>query len=176
MRYQRRTMKKFLIGMEIHSMLAACFRLVHDDCTKCTLHVTGVSTWWLYHFCTIACYGTVTIIFLIVTVNMEYHIIVLIARDFAFQISFISAEFGFSRFCWVSCSLCFFAWVRFKVRWSWRICNSLTVQSRLRHKSLTWTQNLNLDSNLQLVLESSTGTGTHISVEVIMFLQLPNSY
>ena len=38
-------------------------------------------------------------IFLIVTVNMEYHIIVLIARDFAFQLSIVSAEFGSSRFC-----------------------------------------------------------------------------
>ena len=50
-------------------------------------------------FAQIACYGTVTIIFLIVTVNMKYHIIVLIARDFAFQISVVSAEFGSSRFC-----------------------------------------------------------------------------
>ena len=50
-------------------------------------------------FAQVACYGIVTIIFLIVTVNMEYHIIGLIARDFAFQISIVSAEFGSSRFC-----------------------------------------------------------------------------
>ena len=48
--------------------------LVHDDCT----------------ICTIASYVIGTIIFLIVTVNMEYHIIVLIARDFVFQTSIIS--------------------------------------------------------------------------------------
>ena len=138
------------------------------------LHVPGVSTWCLYHFCTIACYGTVTIIFLIVTVNMEYHIIELIARDFAFQISIVSAEFGSSYFCWVNCSLCFYALVQFKVHWSWRICSSLTVRSRLRHESSTWTPNLNLDwdSNLRL----RTWTGTHISVEVVKILQLPNSY
>ena len=46
-------------------------------------HVTGVST----------------IIFLIANVNMEYHIIVLIAHDFVCQISIVSAEFGYYRFC-----------------------------------------------------------------------------
>ena len=49
-------------------------------------------------FAQIECYGTVTIIFRILTVNMEY-IIVHVARDFACQISIISAEFGSSRFC-----------------------------------------------------------------------------
>ena len=29
------------------NMLTAYFRLVHDDCTKCTLHVTGVGAWGL---------------------------------------------------------------------------------------------------------------------------------
>ena len=62
-------------------MVAACFGLVHDDCTR----------YWCQYmmivpFAQIACYGTVTITFLIVTVNIEYHIIVLITRDFAFQI------------------------------------------------------------------------------------------
>ena len=50
-------------------------------------------------FAQISCYGTVTIIFGILTVNMEYHIIVLIACDFAFQILIVSAEFRSSRFC-----------------------------------------------------------------------------
>ena len=29
---------------EIHSMLVACYGLVHDDFTICTLHDTGVGT------------------------------------------------------------------------------------------------------------------------------------
>ena len=29
---------------EIHSMLVACYGLVPDDFTMCTLHVTGVGT------------------------------------------------------------------------------------------------------------------------------------
>ena len=33
---------------EIHSMLVACYGLVHDDFTICTLHVTGVGTRQLY--------------------------------------------------------------------------------------------------------------------------------
>ena len=80
------------------------------------LHVTGMSTWCLYYLhncmlqmcvhddgiiCTIACYGIRTMIFLIVTVNPEYHIIVLIVRDSVFQLWIVSAEFGSSRFCWV---------------------------------------------------------------------------
>ena len=43
--------------------------------------------------CTIACYGIGTIIFLIVIVNMEYHIIVLITRYSVFQISIVSTAF-----------------------------------------------------------------------------------
>ena len=99
-------------------------QLVHDDYrtwelyTKCTICMLWLvhdvyRTWGLYtkcmicllrlvrhdYICTIACYGTVTIIFLIVTVNMEYHIVVLIAHDFAFQILIISAEFVSSHFC-----------------------------------------------------------------------------
>ena len=54
------------------------------------LHATGVST-LLYHL-HFACYGIGIIIFLIVTVNREYYIIVLIAPDFVFQTSIVSAE------------------------------------------------------------------------------------
>ena len=43
--------------------------------------------------------GIGTIIFLIVTVNMEYHFVELIARDLVFQLSIVSAEFGSFRFC-----------------------------------------------------------------------------
>ena len=86
-------------------MLAACYGLVHDNSIKCPVHVTGVNTWGLYTkcticmlgqmhdlhvtgvstICTIAGYGIGTIIFLIATVTLEYHIIVLIARDFVFR-------------------------------------------------------------------------------------------
>ena len=45
--------------------------------------------------CTIACSGIGTIIFQIVTVNMEYHIIVLIARYFVFQTLIVSAWIWF---------------------------------------------------------------------------------
>ena len=38
--------KDIVVGTdEIHSMLIAYYGLVHDDCTICTLHVTGVGTW-----------------------------------------------------------------------------------------------------------------------------------
>ena len=62
-----------LHGNYIPNARFACYRLVHDDCT----------------ICPIASYGIGTIIFLIVTVNMEY-IIALIARDFVFQTSIVS--------------------------------------------------------------------------------------
>ena len=72
------------------------------------LHVTGMSTWYLYYLhdcmlqmwvhddgiiCTIACYGIWKMIFLIVIVNLEDYIIVLLARNSVLQFS--------SRFCWV---------------------------------------------------------------------------
>ena len=64
-------------------------RLVHDDYRSWGLYTKStVCMLRLVHddyICKIVHYGTVTIIFLIVTVNMEYHIIVLIARDFAFR-------------------------------------------------------------------------------------------
>ena len=111
-------------------------------------------------FAQIACYRTVTTTFLIVTVNIKYHIIVPIARDFAFQTSIVSAEFGYSRLCWVNCSLCFIAWVRLgleNVQFSnFSIANSTRI----------------FDLNSAL----GTCTGTHILVEVVTFLQLPNSY
>ena len=98
--------------------------LVHDNCT----------------ICAIANYGIGTIIFLIVTVNLEYHIIVLIAHYFVFQTSIVSAEFDFFSFL-LSFSVCVSLhesgsmWV-----WGWRMCSSLIFRSRLQHKSSTWTQ------------------------------------
>ena len=129
-------------------------RLVHEDYrtwrlyTKCMICMLQV---WVHcdgSICTIACYGIGTIIFLIVIVNMEYHIIVFITRDSVFQIWIVSPEIGYSRFCWVNFSLCFFAWVRFKV--CWRNCSSLTVCSQLRYESSTCVRNMDWHSNLQL--------------------------
>ena len=62
-----------------------------------------------------------------------------------------------------------------------RICSSPTVCLQFRYESSTGTRYL----KLVLGLEFSTGnldwklgssTGTHISVEMVMFLQLPNFY
>ena len=132
-----------------------CSQHVLDYMTM--VHVTGVSTWGFYMKCMICKLRLVHKNYLyncmswdwynnilIVIVNMEYHIIVLMARDSVFQISIVSAEFGSSRFCWVNFSLCFFAWVCSMVRW--RICSSLTVWSQLLYESLTgtWTGNLDL--------------------------------
>ena len=54
------------------------------------VHCDGIS-------CTIACYGIVIIMFLIMIVNMEYDISLFIVQ--VFQILIVSAEFGSSRFC-----------------------------------------------------------------------------
>ena len=85
------------------------YRIHFAWCRYCYMEITHqmdelyvtVSTWWSYSkctvcmlqvwvhdtcvICTIACYGNGTIIFLIVTVNMEYYIIVLITRNFVFR-------------------------------------------------------------------------------------------
>ena len=71
-------------------------RLVHDDhrpnaqfaCYRYDYTV-------LVLFAQIACYGIGTIIFLIVTVSMEYHIIVLITCNFVFQRSIVSVWISF---------------------------------------------------------------------------------
>ena len=117
---------------EIHSMLVACYRLVPDYLTTCIFHVTGVGTWWLYHLDN--CMLRIgTIIFLIVTVNMEDHIIVLIYLDFVFQTLIVSAEFGSSRVCWVICSLNFYPCQR--ISWGCGLHNLLS----LAVASWTWT-------------------------------------
>ena len=96
-------------------MLAACYGLVHDNCTKCIVNVTGVSTWGCKSTARLACYrlvqddftiwtiesyGIGTIIFLMVTVNIEYRGIVLIARDFVFSdFDYFCMDFISSHFC-----------------------------------------------------------------------------
>ena len=93
-------------------------RLIHDDYRTCGLYTKcTICMLRLVHndyICTIAWYGTVTIIFLIVTVNMEYRIIVLYCSRLGFL--------DFDRFCWIwffsfllLIAVGFFAWVRFKV-------------------------------------------------------------
>ena len=54
---------------------------------------------------TIACYGIGTVLFLMVIVNIEYDVIVFIARHSVFQIWIVFAEFGSSRCCWTTWSL-----------------------------------------------------------------------
>ena len=123
--------------------------LVHEDYrtwrlyTKCMICMLQV---WVHCdgiICTIACYGIITIIFLTVIVNIEYHIIVFIPRDSVFQIWIVSAAFSSSCFCWVTCSLilCISAVLG---EFDWRICSSLTVRSQLWYESATWIWNLDL--------------------------------
>ena len=93
-------------------------RLVHDyyriyglytKCTICMLRLVHDGV-----ICAIVCYGIATIISPIVTVNMEYHIIVLYCLQLGFS--------DINRFCciWFFSFLLliavgFFVWVRFKV-------------------------------------------------------------
>ena len=92
--------------------------MIHNNCIVDTLHDAGIVNWWLniklticilqawVHdaciICTIACNGIRTMIFLIVIVNPEYHIIVLIARDSVLQFS--------SCFCCVILQFCIWGW------------------------------------------------------------------
>ena len=123
------------------------------------LHVTCMSTWWWYYLhdcmlqmwvhddgiiCTIACNWVRTMIFLIVIVNPEYHIITVIVRDSVFQL-------------WVfllsAISICFFALMRFTVHLIWEFAVLyITVCTQFWYKSSTVTRYL----KLALELESST--------------------
>ena len=158
--------------------------------------VTGVSTWGIYTKCMIFMLqlGVHVLLlfvqlhvmglvqqFLIVIVNMEYHIIVFIVRDLVFQICIVSAEFYSSRFCWVIFKFVFLWMSAVHGEFDWRICSSPTVCSQFRYESSTDTRYLKLalglefsNRNLDWKLQSSTGT--HISVEMVMFLQLANFY
>ena len=113
--------------------------LVHENCTRYILHVTGVSTWELYQM-QIACYRR-SLLLLILTVDTKHFVIVLFYSDFVFQTSIVSAEFGSSHFCWVICSLGFFAIDAVQgelgLENSADPCSSLTVRLRLWPKSST---------------------------------------
>ena len=172
--------------MELRSMLAVCMDLCMTiasytlwmmqvlvpgiiPAAYCMLQV---SKWWLYTkwticmlqvwvhcdgiMCTIACYGMCTIIFLIVTVNMAYHIIVLISLNFVFQRSIISVWISFLL---ISVEL-FAVWVSIHVYRSlevvsFTICHPFAIAAA------------SFDLVLGLRLESSPGS--HISAEVVMF-------
>ena len=95
--------------------------------------------------CTIACYGTVAIIFLIVTVNMEYHIIVFYRSLFGFSdFDRFCTDFVYSIFCWVLCSLSFYPCQRSSCCFELYNLPSFAIATH-------W------DSNLWLGIASSTG-------------------
>ena len=147
----------------LHTKCMICMlRLVHEDhrtwrlFNKCMIwmlqvwvHCAGVS-------CTIACYVIGTIMFLIVSLNMKYDVIIFIIHNAVFQIWIIWAEFGSSRFF-----LCMSA---VHDEFDWRICSSLTVCLQFQYESSTGTRYLkhvlglefstgNLDWNWELGLE-----------------------
>ena len=104
------------------------------------LHVTGMSTWCCI-ICTIACNGIWTMIFLIVIVNTEYHIIVL---NSVFQISIVSAEY-------------FAVWVSIRVPVALEfVCFTIC---RLLQLPRTGSRIFDLELHLQL--------GPHISVDMV---------
>ena len=138
-------------------------RLVHDDyrtwglytkCTICRLRLVHDDYWPNAQFACFRCEYMMVIPFAQLHVQDCYNNIP--NCDFEHWIPYYSTHHSwlcfsdFDRFCWVNCCLCFFAWVHFKVHLIWRICSSLTVRSRLRYESLTWIQNFDWDSNLQL--------------------------
>ena len=107
----------------------ACYRLVHDEFTIWTIEIYGIGT----------------IIFLIVTVNNEYHIIVLIACDFVFQISVISIWISFLL---VSAEL-FVVWVSIHVNIAlefvgFTICHPLQLVLQALTLDLYWYSNFRL--------------------------------
>ena len=123
--------------------------------------ITGVSTWGLYTkcticmlqvlvlndctICTIARHGIGTIIFLIMTVNVEYHIIVRIARDFLFHTSIVSV---WILFLLVSAEL-IAVWVSILVNVSLEFVG-LTICRPLQLLLQASTLDLDCDSNLRL--------------------------
>ena len=93
----------------------------YAKCTICMLQM------WVHDdhiICTIACHEIRTMMFLIVIVNQEYHIIVLIARDSVLQFS--------SRFCWVILQF----WI-----WGWRLHNLPSFcNCSCKLRPCTWTE------------------------------------
>ena len=171
--------------------------LVHKN-TQYACSMFQISTWWLnllqmlVHWdytpkAWFACYSWVYVVlvifvqlhvmelvqyFLIVIVNMEYHIIIFIVRDSVFQIWIISAEFIFSLFLCISVV---------HGEFDWKICSSPTVCSQFQYESSTGTRHLKLVLGLEfstgnLDWKSGSSTETHTSDEMVMFLQLPNLY
>ena len=84
----------------------------------------------------------------------------------------VSAEFIFGLFLCMS---------EVHSEFDWRICSSLTVCSQFWYEFSTGIRYLKLLLGLEFLNGNLDGklwssTGTHISVEMVMFLQLPNFY
>ena len=131
------------------TMCSFCMlRLVHDD-----------------FICTIACYGIGTIIFLIVTVNMEYHIIVL---NYRFRPGFLDIE-SFCCIWFISfllfIAVVFFAWVQFMVSLGLENVQFFNCPIAISIRLFDLDLEFNWDSDLQPGLGSSLGT--HISVDMV---------
>ena len=147
------------------------FQLVHDDYrtwglyTKCTICML----WLLVHdgfICTIACYGIGSIIFLIVTVNVEYIIVVTTCHS-VFQILIVLLHLVLLVSA-VNCSwfLCMSeVQGEFGVDESW---SSVTVWSRLQYESSTWTRNLDGDSLFSII--------SHLSFSHVINIKLIIKY
>ena len=124
------------------------------------LHVTGVSTWWLYplHNCMLRdWYNNIP--------NCDCEHGISYYSTYRSRLCFLDIDrscmdFISSRLCWVICSLSFYPCQRI----SW-VCGFHNLPSFAA-----------ASFNLGLGLRLESLTGTHISVEVAMFLQLPNSY
>ena len=129
--------------------------LVHENCTRCIFPFYSVNTWELYqmHICMLQ-----MIIFLIATVDKEYHFIVLITRNFVFQTSIVSAGVCFFSFLLSALQFEFsLQLMPFKVIWGFRMLQSFEVLFPAR---------LPLQLGCQYL--SICGYNT--------FLQLPHSY
>ena len=160
---------------------------------------------WVHYaciICTIACYGIGRIIFLIViSFYSTYYsqlcfseinrfcmdlvssrlcwvicsfIVILFYSTYYSQLCFseinrFCMDLVYTSFCWVICSFSFYPCLQ--ISWGCGFHNLPSFfNCRCKLRPCTWTAG----SNLSLGLASSTGT--HISVEVVIFLQLPNSY
>ena len=116
--------------------------LVHDDCT----------------ICTISSYELGTILCLIVTVNMEFYIIEIIAHEFVFWHLLFRYSFRFVTFL-LTLHFAFLSVYTYLLRLcASQICSPFTILPQFPH------------------IELESRTGAHISVEIVRFLLLPNPY
>ena len=147
--------------MEIRSMLAACFGLVHDDCTCYRCWYMGLYSKWIICLlqvwvhcagssCTIiACYGIGTII-----PDCDCQPGILYYRNYCSRLGISDMD----HFCWVNFHL-FLCMSAVHGEFDLRICNTLTVCSQLQYGSSTWIRNLKLVLGLGSSLELGSSTG-----------------